>query len=299
MNIHFNSNKMNINWNNTKLANQQKLVSTLFGNKNGKSSGVLNQSLDGDVYSKGVEKTDYIYTAKGRTSGRCSAEEMVKDIERVAKNGYSWSVDGDTFTLGNTGKSCSLKELQKALNYDNPKTMEVKDNTISFEGTSYYKFTDDSGKEHKVLALAGVLTDIFGDYDKEAVEYSNFWNNISRKNTTLLGMSYSYADVRSRLSNLGIKTGFFNINIGTEKQTQFFSQGKYTSPVYSREQYDYEYYNHIKSGNITRNFEPGTKLKVGGVEYTVDENRKIDVPYGADIWDVEYPSNYKFGVKVD
>ena len=126
MNIHFNSNKMNINWNNTKLANQQKLVSTLFGNKNGKSSGVLNLSLDGDVYSKGVEKTDYIYTAKGRTSGRCSAEEMVKDIERVAKNGYSWSVDGDTFTLGNTGKSCSLKELQKALNYDNPKTMEVK-----------------------------------------------------------------------------------------------------------------------------------------------------------------------------
>ncbi|MDO5156775.1 MAG: hypothetical protein Q4D51_12500 [Eubacteriales bacterium] len=304
MNIRFNSNRPSYNWNNTKLQNQQKLVSQLLGSKKGKiSAGVLNLSFDGDAYSKGAKISGTTYTAKGTlaetSKGQCSADEMVRDLERVAKNGFSWSVDGDKFTLGNTGKTCSLKGLQAALNYNNPKTMEVKDNTISFEGTSYYKFTDDSGKEHKVLALAGALTDIFGDYDKEASKYNDFWNQVASKTPASLGLSYSTKEVRKRLADVGITGGFFNINIGTESRTQFLSQGKNAVAVYSKKQYDDRYYNTIQSGMLTRNYEPGTKLKVGGVEYTVDENRKIDVPYGADIWDVEHPSNYKFGVKVE
>lgn len=300
MNVQYNSNKLNYNWNNSKLINQQNLVSKLFGTKKGTATkGVLNLSLDGDVYSKGSKITGTTYTAKGTLKGQCSADEMVKDLERVAKNGFSWSIDGDTFQLGNTGKSCSLSQLKVALNYNNPKTMEVKDNTISFERTSYYKFTDDSGKEHKVLALAGALTDLFGDYDKEASEYNDFWNQVASKTPASLGLSYSTKEVRKRLADVGITGGFFNINIGTESRTQFLSQGKNAVAVYSKKQYDDRYYNTIQSGMLTRNYEPGTKLKVGGVEYTVDENRKIDVPYGADIWDVEHPSNYKFGVKVE
>lgn len=299
MYINFNSNKFYGDWKTEKINSKQKLVSALLGNKNCKSSGTQNLRFDKEIFSKSTKDYGVTYTAKGTLSGHCSADEMVKDLERVAKKGFSYSMDDDTFSLGNTGKKCSLKQFERALGYNDPKTMEVKNNTISFEGTSYYKFTDDSGKEHKVLALAGALTDIFGDYDKEAAEYSKFWNCVARKDPTYVSLEYSPNEVRSRLSEAGVKTGFFNINIGTDKQTQFLSQGKYSAAVYSKKQYDDRYQNTIQSGIFTRDFEPGTKLKVGGVEYTVDENRKVDVPYGADIWDIEYPSNYKFGKKVE
>ena len=102
-------------------------------------------------------------------------------------------------------------------------------------------------------------------------------------------MEYSPNDVRERLADAGVKTGFFTVTIGDRSATQFLTQGKNAVAVYSKEQYDQRYSNHIMNGRISRNYKSGDVFTIAGKEYTVDNNGKLDVPYGEDIWDVEYP----------
>ena len=33
--------------------------------------------------------------------------------------------------------------------------------------------------------------------------------------------------------------------------------------------------------------------------YTKSENHSLDIPYGDDLWCLEYPSNYRFWEKID
>ena len=40
---------------------------------------------------------------------------------------------------------------------------------------------------------------------------------------------------------------------------------------------------------VFRDYEPGSVFKIGGKEYVLNEDRKLDIPYGADIYDIEYP----------
>ena len=39
-------------------------------------------------------------------------------------------------------------------------------------------------------------------------------------------------------------------------------------------------------------------LKIGNKEYVLSESHTLDIPYGEDIYNIEYPSNYKFGKKL-
>ena len=37
------------------------------------------------------------------------------------------------------------------------------------------------------------------------------------------------------------------------------------------------------------NYEVGSIFKIGGKEYALNEQRKLDIPYGEDIFDIEFP----------
>jgi len=302
MNIRWNPTSSGIynSWKNASITNSQSLVTKLFGVKSKQgANAVLNLSIDGDTYTKGmsVTTTKSSSTSKGTTKANSNVEAVLEKFKKNAASGtgmdYEIREDEDLFILstGDESISCSYKQLQKSLNYDNPKTMEVDGNTITFEDNSYYKFTDSSGKEHKVLSLCGKLLEGFGcDYDEEASEYMDFWNCMAREDPTYVPLNFSDTKVRNTLGDLGIQTGFYTINVGGRTQTQYLSQGKNAAAIYSKEQYDERYYYHIQSGNLTKNYVAGAVIKIGGVEYTVDENGKIpSVPYGADIWDIEYP----------
>ena len=128
----------------------------------------------------------------------------------------------------------------------------------------------------------------FAEYDKQVRDDLNFWIRMTF-DPTFLSMEYSPNDVRGRLADAGVKTGFFTVTIGDCSATQFLTQGKNAVAVYSKEQYDQRYNNHIMNGRISRNYKSGDVFTIAGKEYTVDNNGKLDVPYGEDIWDVEYP----------
>lgn len=116
----------------------------------------------------------------------------------------------------------------------------------------------------------------------------NFWMRLTQ-NPTFMGLTYSAEDTRNRLYSAGIQKGFFQVTVGDHTATQFLSEGKNAAAVYSKAYYDDQYYNYIKSGGICRDYEPGDVFKIDGDEYTVTADRKLDVPYGADIWNIEWP----------
>ena len=109
------------------------------------------------------------------------------------------------------------------------------------------------------------------------------------QNPTFMGLTYSAEDTRNRLHSAGIQKGSFQVSVGDHTATQFLSEGKNAAAVYSKAYYDDQYYNYVKSGGICRDYEPGDVFKIDGEEYTVTADRKLDVPYGADIWNIEWP----------
>ena len=116
----------------------------------------------------------------------------------------------------------------------------------------------------------------------------NFWMRLTQ-NPTFMGLTYSAEETRNRLHSAGIQKGFFTVTVGDHTATQFLSEGKNAAAVYSKAYYDDQYYNYVKSGGICRDYEPGAVFKIDGAEYIVSEDRKLDVPYGADIWNIEWP----------
>lgn len=237
------------------------------------------------TYDKGIIINSKNYTSKGTLVGKNSAKEVIEAMNQSADKGFEFWVEGDTFHLGN-GMSCSTKELQAALGKNSARELSVTDNRVTFDNNSYYKFTGGDGKEHSVVSLAGTLTAGGGAWDKEAGDYANFWNCMAQKDPTFISMSYSNEEIRSRLAEAGIQTGFFSVSVGGKEVTQFLSQGKNSVAVHSKAQYD-NYYNHITSESFLREFEVGHKFTIAGKEYTLGTDKKLDIAYGEDVFDFQ------------
>ncbi len=159
---------------------------------------------------------------------------------------------------------------------------------ISFDKYSYYKFTGKDGKEHSILSFGGALhTGLFGDkaYDKEAADYVDFWNGLSGKTSSGISIKFSNGEIRSRLADAGIQNGFFTVTVGGRTATHYLSQGKDTAAVHSKEQYD-ERYDRMTSGRFFKQFQAGQKVTVSGKEYVLGEDKKLDIEYGTDIFEL-------------
>lgn len=110
-------------------------------------------------------------------------------------------------------------------------------------------------------------------------------------------------DIEKRISGKGRQGGSMNIRFSgfsnSLQATQFYSATKTTSPIQSKERYDARYKNLTSGGILLDEYEAGDIFKIGDKEYILSENHTLDIPYGEDIYNLEYPSNYKFGKKVE
>ncbi len=88
------------------------------------------------------------------------------------------------------------------------------------------------------------------------------------------------------LSHSGKQNGFLTFTFGGRTVTHYLSQGENTSAVHSKEQYDNRY-NMITSGQFFKHLEAGHKVMIGGKEYILGEDKKLDIEYGADIFDLK------------
>lgn len=126
----------------------------------------------------------------------------------------------------------------------------------------------------------------------ESVIFSNisqedyaFWSSLT-DDPTFLGLKYTENEIKSRLLEAGIKPGFFSVTVGDKSATHFFTQGKGAATVYSKEQYD-NHYKYVTSDSYLSRYNEGQKLLIGEKEYSLGTDRKLNIPYGEDVYDIK------------
>ena len=173
----------------------------------------------------------------------------------------------------------------------NPKRMTVKDNEVRFDNHSYYQFTGKDGREHTVLSRGSSLrvdnSANFGTgrIDREAADYADFWESLAKGITFGLEEKYSTAEIRKKLEEAGIQHGFFTVTVGNNSQSYYLSQNKDVITLFTKEDYD-KRYDALVSGKTFQldKFQPGQTVTVGGKEYVLNENKGIDIEYGAEVY---------------
>lgn len=224
-----------------------------------------------------------------------------KDLLDLINNSNCFSTSGN---IGECkGIKFNLKDVER-IKTSGLKEIKASNNVIDFGDKNYLKYVSSDGKEHVLYARDGIVetpmsSSITGEpWSQETERYAGFWRYLMARDTVYIGLSYSKNEVEKYLADAGIEKGFFTIKMGGKEITKYYSASKSTNCIQDQWRYD-QHYNAITNGILFQNYEPGSIFKVGGKEYALNENHALDVPYGEDIYDMEYPSNYRFGKKID
>lgn len=190
------------------------------------------------------------------------------------------------------GKEYFKKDLQK-VDYGRCSVIKAENNKVIFNNRQYYGCQDKSGNKHVFACVNNRLEQPYSDLisgrqNDDSFQISKFWNMLS-KDGTYLGLYYSNERQKQMLNDAGITQGFFSVQIGDNKQDYYYSNGNAGVAVRQFE-YDATYNMLVKRGTALFNeYEIGSVFKIGGKEYTLNEQRKLDIPYGEDIFDIELP----------
>jgi hypothetical protein len=87
---------------------------------------------------------------------------------------------------------------------------------------------------------------------------------------------------------------FARLQILEYTQEYFYSNGSAGIAV-SKKQYDSSY--RFLTGDIgcLDEYETGSVFKIGETEYVLNADKKLDIPYGADIFTIQFPKIYTIG----
>lgn len=250
-----------------------------------------------DCYIKEKNLQINCYNAQG-LSVEASDEKMVKgshisssilDLINFESNGFRehydiCSIGGVKFTKE------QIPKLEEERCYD----IKAKNNEIVFETGNYYKFKDKKGKTHFLACAYDNLSNPYseilrGNVDEESNNMDLFWSLLAHDGT-YIGLYFEDTE-KQILNDAGINEGFFSVQVGKYKQEYYYSNGIAGSAV-SKSRYDSKYNMLMNEPDIYDKFEPGSIFKIGGEEYILSADKKLDIPYGADIFDFIYPKLY-------
>jgi len=223
------------------------------------------------------------------------------DIVDKLNDGVRLGIRGDIYTYDyDSGLHFSAKSIPP-LSRLNPKEVKAENNVISFGDYPYFKYVSKGGQEYYMHSGstgfgAASSEELRGvEYSKEAFRYISFWNKMMVvTGPNLPGGEFTRNDVKEYLEDAGIQPGFFTVNMKEESKVLFYSQGEYTSMVIRKSDYDILYNNLTRpcnefTSNLLSAYEPGSIIKVSGKEYILSESHTLDLPYGADIYDMKFP----------
>ena len=199
-----------------------------------------------------------------------------------------------SFIIG--GKEYLKSELP-AISADKCEEIKAVNNTIDFSNGRYYKYTEKDGRVHTFTCTNNHLGQPYSDLvsgrqSDASYQIAKFWNMLSRDGT-YLSLYYSKEKQEQILNDAGITKGFFTVKVGDHKHEYYYSHGNAGVAVRKFE-YDATYDMLAKRGTALFNeYEVGSIFKVGGKEYALNEQRKLDIPYGEDIFDIEFPDHFQ------
>lgn len=254
-----------------------------------------------DLFVKAKDEFDIYetYSAAKMNKGRYISQKIMdianNNISTVVKEGNVYKCNGVTFLAS------QIPPIRGGLLNE----VKAQNNTINFGKNQYFKYVSKDGSEHYLYASDKGIGSIFTEHlrgvpqDETLERYAEFWRRMMADDPVLY-QTYNKSQVDEYMEEAGIEHGFFTVKMGDREATQFYTASKYTSTVEAKWRYDAEYENLTSGGQGTmRSYEPGTVWKFGGHEYVMNESHTFDIPYGEDIFDVGYPENYRFGVKIE
>lgn len=225
--------------------------------------------------------------------GRCikgtSISQSILDLINFERNIYDET--GDEFSVA--GMRFSLDQIPPV---DENRCIEIaaKNNSLVFETGKYYKFKGQDGKT-KIITSGqnNYMSNPFSDFkrdviDAEGYEVSHFWN-IMAEDPTYVDLHIPESRQRQILNDAGIKEGFFSVQVGADKREYFYSEGTCQGAIIKQSMYDQSYDMFMNREGIFDEFDVGSVFKIGGKDYVLSSDRKLDIPYGADIFDIVYP----------
>lgn len=274
---------------------EKQLINMLLGKKNPQAKrDIFVPSRSNDVY----------FSTYSAGNGR-KADYISKDTLALINNNISCVQSQGNVHFLRDGRSFTTDQIPP-VNTSGLKEVKAENNCIDFGKNTYFKYVSKDGIEHYLYTNDHGPGSIFSEYlrgapyDGTLERYSWFWNYIgTAKDTVYIAESFSLGEVEAYLEEAGIQPGFFTVKMGDTETTRFYSTGKYTNLIYTQERYNVKYESLTKTGRILCKYEPGSVFKIKGKEYVLSENHTLDIPYGEDIYDIEYPENYRFGEKID
>lgn len=227
-------------------------------------------------------------------------------LEDMNSGKYATYIQGDIVECN--GNRFRLDQIPPIDGAGTKEVRQAKNNVMDFGSNSYFKYTSADGREHLLYtseggAIGAVTSDDIrmggAPYDGTLQRYASFWNYMMGKHPEYIGLSFTDEEVKGYLKEAGIKKGFFTIKMSGRETTQFLSESKYSSGVHSKEEYDEQYAALTSTSHLLSEYAPGDVFKVEGKEYVLSESHTLNIPYGEDIYDIEYPKNYSYGKRID
>jgi len=248
-----------------------------------------------DSYIHGSDNTSGVYSANSGLK-RGSANSSVLDrinfnyldiMKQKCDKQFSFIIGGKEY----------LKSELPAVAADRCEEIKAVNNTINFSNDRYYKYTEKDGRIHTFTCTNNQVNQPYSDLvsgrqSNASYQVAKFWNMLSRDGT-YLSLYYSKEKQEQFLNDAGITKGFFTVKTGDHKQEYYYSHGNAGVAVRKFE-YDATYDMLAKRGTALFNeYEVGSIFKIGGKEYALNEQRKLDIPYGEDIFDIEFPDHFR------
>ena len=207
------------------------------------------------------------------------------DLGSVVEDETGFTIDGVKY----------MRKDMPSVSLDRCNEIRAENNEIVFERGKYYKFQDREGKYHVLDCRGNSVSQPYSEQtmkrqNEESFQMGKFWGCIGCEG--VYGSKY-YSDEEQRkiLKEAGIQEGFFSVQVGDKRQELFLSNGA-AGAVVPKRRYDGTY-NMFMNTNILDDYAVGSVFVIGGKEYILDEHKKLDIPYGADIYDIKFPMRKK------
>ena len=274
---------------------KQKVIEIILNKQTMRKCG----SID-DAFTKGVYCEPITYT--NHSKSKMISNNLLDAINNNTGKVIGTRAPGEAWEYEYEGHCFTAKQIP-AIDSNSLNEIKSDNNVIDFGKNKYFKYVSNDGQTHCLYTNDKGVVPIFSEhlrgapFDEDMQKYAGFWRDMM-SDPTYLYLWYSPNEVRDYMENANIKTGFFTVKMGDSEATQFYSDTTKECCIQSKQKYDVHYQSIASWGQLLKDFEPGDKFKIGGKQYILSDNHTLNIPYGEDIYDIEYPSNYKFGKKI-
>ncbi len=250
----------------------------------------VNQNLIQDKYIHSDTSLMKTYGKNQFNKTRCSDA----DLDMINFNYISiFKQKGEKVDTIAVGNNEYLKKDLPSVNPNRCNEIKASNNKVVINNGQYYKYQDNSGKTHTFTCTYNKLSQPYSDQlagrqNNESFNIGKFWNILST-DATYVNSYYSTDEQKQYLSDAGVKEGFFSVQVGKNKQNYFYSPNGKNGVIERQSEYDSTYKMLTKGTALFNKYEVGSVFKFGGKEYVLNEQKRLDIPYGEDIFDFEFP----------